>query len=341
MGFFDRLTGRTPQPIQLNGTEARAVFETLDAICRFNGGEKSLEHLKAVRRVHRPVLERVHRRFDKGEIVQGLGRGENLAVGQASGNWCGAWEPEGLGSYRVAMPEPHCAWVAMERVAHLLGEASICTACGNAIVPAQASTVLQQEFRDNELRRLAELLKAQVCSTCEQSKRAGEDSALEVQRQAEREAKLQSDAARVKAHRSATSGATELVRQEIEVLHDLLAIFYTPTRTASRADEYVEWWDANGCVVPDIMERLKNLASGPVLSEAQAYQLSRMLQPVAALLESPGPLLPAEIRARMQIGYEVCQWEVGDGCILCVLGWGLDPVLIRESYEALGRAPDE
>jgi hypothetical protein len=350
MGVFDRLVGRTPKPIQLDETEASALYDVLSAVTKWRSsrGQGELAQLKTARRTHRPVLERLDRRLRKRASaaneawysVQGLSRIETSAVWAASRKWCGAWEPESISAYynSAAVPEHYEAWVAMERIAHLVGKASVCSACGNAIVPPQASPASQAEYDHAELNRTVELLKANMCSTCYESRKLAEVSAAE----ARRRSKAGSDAARIKQYRSETSGVADLVQQEMEVLHDLLAIFATPENELNEAEfkrQYVEWWYENQCVVPEITERLQNLSSSRVLSQPQADQLVKLLRPVASLLKNPDPLLPDEITARIQIGYDVILWHPGGGMRVLVRGDSIrGRLLLGECYQALGAA---
>lgn len=136
----------------------------------------------------------------------------------------------------------------------------------------------------------------------------------------------------------------ELARQEMEVLHNLLAIFSTYGGQRRGSDsglqrEYVEWWCENQYEAPEIAEKLGLLSeSGSrVLDREQARQMKWLLSPVVDLLKSLAPLGKDEIAARMGFGYVVTRWCIGE---MDVLGRGhlTGKVLFDECYQALGAA---
>jgi len=136
----------------------------------------------------------------------------------------------------------------------------------------------------------------------------------------------------------------ELTRQEMEVLHDLLAIFSKHkddggSATEALQREYVEWWYANLGAVPAITEKLAILceSDGPVLSGEQASQLKYLLVPIADRLKSRTPLSKDEIVAQLDFGHDVTTWHVDEMTVLSV-GVYYGEVLFNQCYRDLHAA---
>jgi len=312
MGIFG--TGNQ-QPIELDSSQAKAVYDVLHAVVEWRQRRSSgtLARLKVARRDNKDVLVSLEKRISKlkgDDRIAGLSSIEMLAVWEACSNWSygqKTWDDSGDGSgyYDGQAPKLYEAMVAMERVGHRVGMPKTCTACGKALVPAHASPY----FDYKSLNDLAHLLLAGVCASCASDQRNAEE-----QRKDDlRKVKSNTDVALLEEYRASTSTAANLVSMEMQIMCDLLDIFADSTLDAHYWESYIEWWYENQCLVPDIVRRLKTLTSIDTLSRGQADQLCKVLTPVS-LLEGADqrPLLQEEIRSTMRIGYDVHLWHIGD-----------------------------
>lgn len=138
--------------------------------------------------------------------------------------------------------------------------------------------------------------------------------------------------------------APELSQGEMQILHDLLAIFSTHADGHSDSElwhEYADWWHANQSAASDFAMKLDALSeSGSrVLDRDQIRNLAWLLGPATTLLRG-GSFTRDEIAECLGHGSGVMRWSV---CDMQVLGFGelRCRALFDECYQVLGEALGE